>query len=142
MKIKYALIGFLIALGIGYGTGRYLQPQEVKIQYKEVIKEVEVERKNVITIIKEIERPDGTKEKITKIVDKSTIEKDIEKKTNKVTTVKALKPQWKVAALVGIGISSPAVYGAQIERRIFGPFFLGVWGNTNKTMGISVSMEF
>jgi len=143
MQVKTLIISALLLLGVGYGVGRYLQPAEVKIEIKEVIKEVEVENRNVVTIIREIERPDGTREIETRIVDKTTIEKDRTASRSEVKTVRALKPQWKVGAMVGQSdfLRGGTIYGAQVERRILGPFFLGVWGNTNKSAGLSISME-
>lgn len=70
------------------------------------------------------------------------------------------KAQFKVGVLVGLnfdGISpasfatpapqailgQPWVLGAQFEHRLFNsPFWLGVWGNTGKQVGLSLSFEF
>jgi len=144
MQGKNLVVGAILLAGISYGVGRYLQPAEVKIEIKEIIKEVEIEKRNVVTIIREIVRPDGTKEVETRIVDKTTTEKDKTEMRSEIKKVKALKPQWRASIMAGIdgSFKNPIIYGAQIERRILGPFSLGVWGMTNKTAGFSVSWEF
>lgn len=134
MNLKYVAIAVLLVGGLGYAFGRYLQPPEIK----QVTKEVEVIKKDVHTVIKEIERPDGTKERVTIIEDKSS---ESSKKTSQ-TEISNVKPQWKAQGLVGISARDPMFYGADVERRILGPVFVGLWANTNKEIGASFSIEF
>jgi hypothetical protein len=118
-------------------------------------------------------RPDGTKivretedinvEKVVKDVDvkyvdrTNTVEKQVDKEV-KVEVIKIVKtplPDWELAAKVGVNINnllnptlgSPVVVGAEIDRRIIGPFKAGVWVTTNTTFnnwqaGLSVNGEF
>jgi len=142
---KKGIIIVLVAVGLGYGAGRYLQPAEVKIEIKEVVKEIEIQKKDVITIIKEIERPDGTKEKETRIVDRSTIEKEKDEIRTKDTKITVSKSQWKAGALVGLNFKGSTSYGIHVERRILGPIFVGGWGlkgPLDTQAGISVTWEF
>jgi hypothetical protein len=65
------------------------------------------------------------------------------------------RPDWRVAAGVGVAIPTflgkeqvgvPGLQGAviqlEVDRKILGPFFLGVWGNTQGTVGLNLSGVF
>lgn len=136
------LISIVLALG-GYAVGRYLQPPEVVTKEVEKIKEVEVVKRDVKTIIKEVVRPDGSKETVTTI-DESTRENTRRQAdTSKETTITPAKPRWKAGANVKASLTNVLpVYGVQIERRILGPFYVGVQGWADSTVAVSVSMEF
>ena len=85
--LRNGLILAVIGL-VGYGIGRYAQPGKVEV--KETIKEVI--KKDVVTVVKEIVRPDGTKETETTTTDRSTETSD-SSKNSKIT---AQRPAWKV----------------------------------------------
>jgi hypothetical protein len=139
------LLAILLAFGVGYGSGRYVQPAKVEIKTQEVIKEVEVVKHDTITVTKEIKKPDGTTEIDTTITDKdveTTTIADVKKTEETITN---LKPQWNVRGLVGVSsfnFANPMVYGLNIERRIIGPIFVGAWGTTDKSAGLSIGLEF
>lgn len=132
---KYLYLGLagLVLLLIGFAFGKY----NTKPEIKEVVKEVEVEKKSVETIIKEIIKKNGTKETVTTIKDNSvtSTKKEVSKEAN------PSKPQWKAQALYGL-VDKKTVYGLGIERRILGPISAGAFGLTNSTYGISLSLEF
>lgn len=89
----------------------------------------EVEDKNIDSIVKE--RENSTEVKVVEVVKEVVVEKEVFKEKI-VTPVLA---QWHVGVLGGvqpqfspsIGVASWAV-GGEVERRIVGPLFLGVWG--------------
>lgn len=143
MQIRYYILIVVIVAGAGYGIGRYLQPAQIEIKEIEVVKEIEVIKKDVVTVIKEVERPDGSKERHTTIEDRSreTTKKESEKETS--TTIVNEKPQWRAQALLKLNnVLTLPVYGAGIERRIVGPFSAGVWATTDRNIGVSASFEF
>ena len=152
----------VLAASIGYAAGRYFVPAKVttKTEIKEVEKivekRVEVEKKtrknDKTTIIVEITKPDGTKEKRTMIVDKGetnidlskdfSSERETKKDVSSETVVDTTK-NWQANGLVGINIDTKTeIYGLQVERRLFGPLKVGVFGMTNKTVGASIGVEF
>lgn len=104
------------------------------------------------TVIDEHEHT-ATSEETIKYVDR-IVEKVVEKeklvfKDRLVyEKIESAKAQWRVGVQAGLDISSlkdPGnlyVVGAQIDRRILGPFFLGAWGNTKLQTGIGLSFEF
>jgi hypothetical protein len=153
---KY-LIGagvIVLCLGVGYGIGRYAQPAKVetKIEIVTVEKEKIVEKivyKDTVKMQKHtiiLEFPDGRKEtniyelyESTVMIDsQKTI--DLEKKVKELESkiITNVKPQWQAYAIYEF----PDVYGAQVNRRIIGPFFMGVQGNTDKKFGATLGMEF
>lgn len=126
------IIGAL-ALGVGIAGTRYLWP---RIEYKHTVQEKEVIRKDIVTVIKEVVRPDGSKETVTEIVDRSK-----ESSTRKETLTKAAQPQWSVGAYTTFNEKIPT-YTVTVDRRILGPFSLGVYGQTNSTFGAGIRLEF
>lgn len=143
MKNSTKGIILAILLVATYSGGRYLQPAKIETKTKIVEKEVIVERKNVVTVIKEVKRPDGTVETETRTEDKSetTGKKDSDSSSSSVVTNN--KPQWRAGALVGMDFrTNQTTYGALVERRILGPASLGVYGTTNQNVGLSLSLEF
>jgi len=124
---------FLVALGLGaYLDHRYNISTITQTVEKEVIK------RDVVTIVKEVVRPDGTKDTTTTTTDRSK-----ENRTDSSTVVKAA-PLYHISAIASIPLNaSPTpIYGIQIERRFAGPFFLGVNAQTNLHIGLVVGMEF
>jgi len=52
-------------------------------------------------------------------------------------------PDWRVGAMIGVDLSGPGpAYGLQVERRIFGPIYVGAWGMSTGAVGIGVSVTF
>jgi hypothetical protein len=142
MKTPQKILLVLIVALVGYAIGRYAQPAKVIKEIKEV--EVEKVRTEYRTIVKTVTKPDGTKE-VTETTENININESTSISESK-TTIENIKPQWRLGALAGIEVtSSDFIYGAQVERRVLGPFFMGAWGLTNnqhKAAGLSVSMEF
>ena len=163
--LVYGAVALALASG-GYLLGRYLSPAKViekekikivkEIEIKEVIKEVKVEKKDKNTKTTITEKPDGTKETVIVEVDKTVtdtntdINKDtkdttvIEKSKEKITINK--KPDWRVTGTIGVefdNYTSP-IYGGSIEKRVFGPIFVGgQYINTDgKYFGFNLTWEF
>lgn len=139
MNIRlYILLGLLLIV-IGYSLGRYTTPEKVVTKTVIDTKTVTVVQHDIQTV--EVDKPDGTKT-IT-VVDKSvdTTKQQIGESQTKV--VENSKPQWKVSAqLAPKAVVYEYFYGAQIERRILGPVFVGAFGNIDHTLGVSLGLEF
>ncbi len=166
-RIKAALIG-LALLGGAFAAGRYSAPPDVReverVEFRdrvvEVIREVKVKQaaeiKTVVVYREKVTKPDGT------VIEKETSKADTETKTAETVKtdtskdatsegtreveriVSAPRPAWRVGALAG-GSLTPALvpaYGAHVERRILGPFSVGVWGLNSGQAGVSLSVEF
>lgn len=159
MDTKYKIAIGVVGLTTAFAVGRYTVPERIKIE----IKTVEVEKivykekedtntkKHKKTVVTEITKPDGQKEKHTEI----TYDEDKEKKkqtdsttdTDKTTdTVKeVVKGDSKVtiSALGGFDFSSKStVFGASVSKPVIGPITIGIWGLSNASCGASVGLTF
>jgi hypothetical protein len=91
---------------------------------------------------------------VLKLVEHTTVQERVVEKV-----VDRRLAQWKVSILAGANfgnlnaaalatpfpkslLGNPWVIGAHVERRIAGPFFLGLWGTTNKDAGVSAGFEW
>lgn len=120
----------LISLGVGWGIARHTTPVKTVTVEKELV----TRDTDVVTVIKEVVRKDGTKETVTRIEDKSkeTTDKSV------VSKVDNYKPQYKIDLFAG----TDKEYMLSAQRRIFSNVFAGVWANTQGTVGVSIGMEF
>lgn len=146
MKLKhYGLVGLLLVGA--FSIGRFSAPKKVEI--KEVVREARRENetidRNIIEIITEIVRPDGTKE-TRKEKETST---QTERKRDTVTLRESSKsvevrPSFRVG-----GIYQPAIKGFQgdgfgliLEKRIVSELYVGVMGMSDKTVALTISLGF
>lgn len=139
-NVKVFTVSLLVVLVIGYALGRYVQP--ARVETKEVIKteQVEVVHHDVQTIVKEVVRPDGTKETETVITDHT---QDVTQSETEHTTQKTtdnFKPDWVVSATSTISVQP--TYGAMVQRRILGSVFLGTSVNTARELTVNLGVEF
>lgn len=131
--MRYYLIGVLAAATLGAGVTKYYWPNNVTT-------EIEVIRNNIVTEVREIVRPDGSKETTTVTTDKTT-----KKETATQTTV-ALKPKYHASISATRSVdaltSDKTIYGAQLDYNILGPFTVGVRADTSKQVGLVVGVSF
>jgi uncharacterized protein (DUF58 family) len=131
--LKQFVVTFIVALGLGLYVGKlYFAKSESIETEREVIK------RDVVTVVKEITRPDGTKESTTTTTDHSK-----ESKENTLKIVVADQRNWHVSVSYLRGLSDPApVYGLQVERKILGPVSVGLNVNSQKQIGVVIGFEF
>jgi hypothetical protein len=137
MNPKFLLPAIMIALGSGIYIGKLYFSRTETIEV-----EKEQTQKNVVTIVKEVVRPDGSRETETTTTDKSKETKDTK---SSVSVVAPPRPDWhlSVAAQTKFNpIEMKPIYGVQIERRILGPFSAGISVNTERSIGLVVGYEF
>ncbi len=129
--------GILLVLIIAI-IGGFLHYYSGQVSEKTEVVNKDTIKKDVVTVTKEIVKPDGTKETTTVTTDTST-----EKKSEKDITTSAAKSQWLVAVGVNRTIDTPdLIYNLHVQRRILGPLFVGANVDTRKTVGVSIGMEF
>lgn len=134
MNNRNVLILVVLVAVASAGITRYFFPQ---VEFKNVETTKEVVHNDIKTIIKTIERPDGTKETVEETTDKS-----IKKESSKNSTIIATKNQWMFDVGARTNFSREVYYDLQVQRRILGPFFIGAKASTDKTVGLSIGMEF
>ncbi len=167
ISVKKLAIGGAVILIAGLAIGRFTLPSkvvtktEVKVETKEVVKwktkYVKQENKDKETITIETRYPDGRIVKEKRVLDKGVVvvdktsdgAKEVEKKEERSTetTTTYAKNDWHLSALVsssnnGEAFSDKVSYGLMLERRIIGPFYLGVFGLSNKTVGAGLGVSF
>jgi len=160
-----ALAFAAVVFGAGFFLGRGKKRVEVreveKVRTVEVVREVKVSdratARNVVRRKTTSKTPDGTTktETVTTIgvtereISTTSTAKTAEKHTERETArVESNPADWRVSALVGGQLKlSPIsfntlVYGAAVERRLLGPVWVGVWGISSGTAGVSLTLEF
>lgn len=130
MKIGYVLLASALLLALGYGVGRHLSPE------KKIEVEKEVSRVEYVDVVREIIRPDGTKEKEIR----KEVIKEIQKES--ISIVENKTPQYELTALYGKSSDGRDIFGVMVERRMFANIKAGVWANTEKQLGIGISYEW
>jgi hypothetical protein len=168
---KKIIVGLVISLLVGYSFGRFMTPTKVEIK-KEVVtvekkvvdteelERIELERnKKLRTIITEITRPDGTKEKTTRHVEVTSTNKttDNEKKVREELVketketesklVESKHPGVTISALAGLDVtnlSTPQkpVYGGLVQKSVLGPIGVGAFGLSNGIGGMAIGLSF
>jgi hypothetical protein len=133
----------IIVLAATFAAGRQSSPEKIKtqIQTVEVEKIVTVVKREVVTIV---ENTDGSKT-TTIVTDTNT-----NSQTN-TTASNETKEQTRKGNKVNVSIlagTSPAfnltevTYGASISKEMIGPITVGAWALTNKSVGLSIGLNF
>lgn len=134
LDYKKVIIGGILLFTLGLGTGKYISTNKTESSKTETTTETQKE-----IVDRETKHPDGTieKERIIRDVKIKTIEKE------RLVSIEAAKPSWNVSALAGYSVNeSKLIYGLVVQKRIAGPIYVGGWGTTEKTIGLSVGYEF
>ncbi len=131
MSLKWGLAACIVSFCVGGVLAQRYLAHEVVTEKERI-----VTKDHVVTVIKEVVRPDGSKETDTTIVDDSTKKEDSSK-----VTIKAV-PQWRLDVEIRTSLDLVPIYQVQVSRRLFGPVMVGVSISTDKTLGLSAGMEF
>lgn len=143
MTSQSKVIISVIVLAVVFAAGRQSVPEKVKteIQKVEVEKVVTVVKREVVTVR---ENPDGSKE--TTIVTDTTTNSQTNTNASNQTTEEIKKgKKLNVSLLAGTSPSlnlTELVYGASISKELVGPVTVGAWALTNKSIGLSVGLNF
>lgn len=123
---------YIIVLAIGAALGTYFNAGHT-IEEKIVVKDrIKTEIKEVIT-----ENPDGTK------VTERIINKDEDKKS--VSTRNEFIPKqkdWGVGIKYDLFVSGDPVWTVEVNRRVLGSFYAGVYGRTDGVVGVGLTFLF
>lgn len=142
----------LAVLGLGYGVGKFSNPAKVitKTEFKEKIKVVEVikEQKNVVITTKKTTKKDGTIIEESKTEDKTVTYQDkkseskTESKSSTITT-RDIGLSVHAMAMQNIGdLERKREYGIFVKKRVIGNISVGGLVTDQKTIGLSVGMDF
>lgn len=139
MEINVKQFGLaLLIVGVSafwYGKNSVKPEIRTEVQEKEVVK------RDIVTVIREILNPDGTKEVVTTITDNT---KETKKSSSQTvaTDIKVAK-DWAI----GLNVKSSSLlekpdYVLSIDRRVLGPFSATISASTDKQFGLGLKMEF
>jgi len=153
LENKYVRIGVLslVLLGVGYGAGKFSNPAKVitKTEIKEIIKTVEVvkENKNIKTETRVITHPDGTKEEVTVIVDRTTTHTDTDTNVNRdikneTITIRDLGLSVQALALAKTNDFNNREYGVLIKKRIISNVSGTILATQKGTIGLAIGLDF
>lgn len=147
VQARQGAIAVVALIVLGYAIGRYVQPAKVETKIVTQTQTVTVHDTNVVTVVKEVTKPDGEVDKTTTTTDLSTTNTDTTSKNTDTIIKDNQKPNWIVGGTAGLDLkSSPTtLYGVRVEHRFIGPIFLGGYGmagTSSTTAGLSVSLEF
>lgn len=138
MEMNWKTLGIytIVVAALAVSATKRLWPT---IDTKVTVQEKEVIRKDVQTVIKEVVKPDGTKETVTTIVDKSK-----ESSIKKSEEIVMKKNDWFVAAGAEMQLNNlqNPVYKIEANRRILGDIYLGGTVNTQGAVGIQIGFSF
>jgi hypothetical protein len=150
-KLKLGLIGLLL-LGLGFGIGKFSNPSKVvtKTEFKEVIKVIEVikEQKNVVIVTKKTTKKDGTIIEESKTEDKTVTYQDKHSESkkefkNSTITTRDIGLSVHALAMQNIGdLEQDREYGIFVKKRVLGNISVGGLVTDQKTIGLSVGMDF
>lgn len=158
------LAGLVVALAI-FAAGRFTSPSKVvekeHIVYQDRIVEKKIfvkdtsKKNNIVTIRLVTIKPDGTRTIETKTYDKSEIEivqKDKEQKQeekDKTIDKEKTTTYAKNDTFISLGskidtrnLTSGINYGLFLNKRVIGPLYMGVFGFTDASGGISLGLGF
>jgi hypothetical protein len=131
MNLKYVAILLVITIALTAAITKYYFPNNTETT-KEVV------RNDIRTIVKEITRPDGSKETVTETTDKST-----KKESHNAVIV---KPQWLVGISAKTSLKDPEIgYELSVAKRQLGPIYLmGQVGyrKSETTLGLGLMLEY
>jgi len=141
VKVPLALVGALV---LGIAIGRFTVPSRIvtKIEVQEKIVTVieKVESENVVTVYREVVKPDGTKVIKSRTFDKSVTQEKANvvaaKSVAETKTIERAAPDWMLR-----GVFSGA-YGVGLDRRILGPLYLGGQALSDGSVSISIGLLF
>lgn len=126
---KTIAIGICAAFALGAST-RYLFPATKTVENI-------VTKDHVVTVVKQIKNKDGTTETDTTTTeDKNTTDNKVA-----IVAIRAIS-NWHVGAGANIGLNLQPSYSVQVDRRILGPVFVGISGDTIGRVGAHLSVEF
>jgi hypothetical protein len=137
---KTQIIVTIILVVAAFGAGRYLTPTKVVTKTQVVTQTNDIIHDHIHTVV--VTNPNGTTTTTTD--NNSVIDDKTDTDSNSSTVTTYSKPQWKVSGMAGLSVNSLStpIYGAQVERRILGPISAGIWGLSNSTGGVALSLEF
>lgn len=147
MTLKTQIIILVLVIVGAFSLGRYTAGKTVVKTETKTVQQDTQQDQNVHTIQKTItvHEKDGTTETIVTTDTKKDTVTNTETNVKTVDTEKITYPESKtnVSLTIGTGVSNLSpVYGVQVTHEILGPLTVGMYAQTNKTVGLSLGITF
>lgn len=143
VHLKYKITCVILAILAAFAFGRYtVKPTIVKDTEvtTDTKKEKDTHKETTVVVV---EAPNGEKKTVTTVVEDTTTNthqtKDSE--THEVSTPPKVNTL-NLSALAGLDMDYKPVYGISITKNVLGPITVGVFGLTNRTIGVSAGLSF
>lgn len=112
-----------------------------RVEEKEVV-DINVDRTVQTTQVKEVEKQVVVVQE--RLVDRIV---EVDRVVEKEKIVETKRPDWRVGVLAGPNLTDfkeglKIVGGVEIQRRLFGPIYVGGFGMSNGVVGLSAGVEF
>jgi len=114
-----------------YATKRFYPDLKVEVVEKVVSKD------KIVTVTKEVVRPDGTRE-----TDTTKVEDRVKVEDKKLVVAEVKEANWHITLGSDFSLQGSQQFQLGIERRVLGPLFLGAYGRSDKSLGITLGFEF
>lgn len=137
MELKVTTVSGIVLVVAVMSTAltKYYWPN---VESKTQVVERQVIKTDVVTVVKEVTRVDGTKEIVT-----TTTDKTVKKEDTKATEVKiAIKSKYIFGGGIVSNFKDKPDYEISAGMRIIGPIFGQVKYQTNGSIGASLLIEF
>lgn len=136
-EMKISIKSFVLVL-VAVGASCWIIAKQ---HYTMSTTKIEVREKNITrTIIKRITDPSGRVEEVT------TIDSQTDTNTSSKSTVASKADKTNISLLIKTNTSSfssiQPIYGMYVSRPLIGSVTIGLFGFTDKTLGVSVGMNF
>lgn len=155
MTVRNVLVVVVVFVA-GCAVGRFSLPAKIvekeRIVYQERIveKRVEATKDHKVTTKLEMTKPDGTKTIETKIVNEkysdSNIDTIMNKDGSKVMEKENTSQTNTIVSLLANATYSISIIGPNLgimaQRRLIGPIYIGGFGYTDRSFGLSLGLAF
>ena len=143
-QLKLILMVILVAAA-AFFIGKYSNTQKTKIKTQFITQTVVVNHHDIRTVVHTVKEPNGTVVTNTTTQDNSTVTGNGIKvaKSKETESGSTTSGKWKISALAGVDFKGGNLaYGAELDRKILGPIYVGAWGLSNSSFGVSIGFQF
>lgn len=163
MTTKQKVIISIVLLAGAFAAGRFSLPAKIVEKEHIVYQDRIVESKSVATDTTKndnkvytrttTETPDGTKTTTVKITNNDQIDSKTTSKSNETNTIASdttkektieySKDSLLISAAAKTNFTNPSLsYGGIVNKRVLGPIYLGAFGFSDASFGMSVGLSF
>lgn len=150
-------IVYLIVFCFGVAAGYFTMPEKVTVKTEiiekvvEKVVETKTENRDIQQVTVEVEKPDGTKTKVTKFIDKTKTDLSLasekwSEKENRYEKVTEYGSKWKANVYYKTNVSSLGYdikgFGVGVERKVLGPIHVGGQVYLDKSVGVNLGIGF